>query len=246
MIHIAEEQFQWVYSATALTALLLVFLLPSSSQQVPPVARRSYWILQALTLTGAAVGAKLAFLAGDLGWPFAPVTWQQVVFSGRSITGGLLGGLLTAELAKVPLHYRQLPNDWFATKLPLSIGVGRVGCLLAGCCRGIETRSDWSLVYSDGVPRFPAQVWELGFQLIAFAVCFGLYRRKLLRGRVFASYLIAYGLFRVVIEGLRDTRKLDSGGSVYQWLSIAIVICGAASFAWYSRALQEGGDATRT
>ncbi len=246
MIHIAEAQFQWVYSMTALTGLALVLLLPSSSRTIAPAARKRYGLLQALTLTGAAVGAKLAFLAGDLSWPFAPVSWEQVIFSGRSITGGLLGGLVTAELAKIPLGYRELPNDWFATKLPLSVGVGRVGCLLAGCCRGVETRSQWSLVYSDGIARFPAQAWELGFQLVAFGVCFVLYRRRLLRGRVFASYLVAYGLFRVVIEVLRDTRKLDSGGSVYQWLSVAMVICGAASFAWYSRAVSEGGDATRT
>ena len=246
MIHIAEEQFQWVYSATALTGLLLVFLLPSSSQQVAPSSRRTYWILQAITLTGAAVGAKLAFLWGDLSWPLKSVGWEQVIFSGRSITGGLLGGLLCAELAKIPLHYQPLPNDWFATKLPLSVGVGRIGCLLAGCCRGVETKSGWSLIYSDGIPRFPAQAWELGFQCVAFGVCFVLYRKRLLRGRVFASYLIAYGLFRVVIEGLRDTRKLDSGWSAYQWLSIALVICGAASFAWYSRAASRGLDATGT
>jgi prolipoprotein diacylglyceryltransferase len=246
LIHIAEERFQWVYSATAFTALLMVLLLPSSSKTVAPTARRSYWVLQALTLVGAAVGAKLAFLAGDLAWPSSPVTWEEVIFSGRSITGGLLGGLLTAELAKLPLHYTQLPNDWFAAKLPLSVGVGRVGCLLAGCCRGVPTTSDWSLVYSDGIPRFPAQAWELGFQLLAFAVCFALYRKQLLKGRVFATYLVAYGLFRAVIEGLRDTRKLESGWSVYQWLALAVVFCGALSFAWYSRARLEGGDATRT
>ena len=237
MIHVDERDFQWVYPATATTGLLLALFLPASSKTVRPAARRSYAILQLLTLFGAIVGAKLAFLSGDLDWPFASVSLSQVILSGRSITGGLVGGFLFAEGGKVLLHYRELPNDWFATKLPLSIGVGRVGCVLAGCCRGVPGEYPLGFVYSDGVPRFPAQLAELLFQVAAFGAAYTLYRRGALRGRIFASYMVAYGLFRFVIEGLRETPKRDFGVrlSVYQVLSVVLVACGAASFAWYSR-----------
>jgi len=242
VIHIDERGYQWVYSATATTGLALALLLPASSKTVPKASRRTYALLQVATLLGAIVGAKLAFLSGDLDWPFAAVTWREVVFSGRSITGGLLGGFLTAEVGKVLLAYRELPNDWFATKLPLSIAVGRVGCLLAGCCRGMPGDYRLGLVYSDGVPRFPAQLVELVFQVVTFGVAFVAYKRGALRGRVFASYMIAYGCFRFVIEGLRETRKLGSGFSMYQLFSVALVACGAASFAWYSRAVLQRGS----
>lgn len=235
MIHVDERHFQWVYTATALTGLLLALLLPSSARAVPPRSRRSYAVLQVLTLVGAIVGAKLSFLAGDLGWPFAPVGWRQVVFSGRSITGGLLGGFLLAEAAKIPLRYRELPNDWFAAKVPLAIAVGRVGCVLAGCCRGVPGDYPMSFVYSDGVARFPAQMCELAFQVAAFGACWTLYRSGALRGRIFALYMIAYGSFRFVLEGMRETPKLASGFSVYQLLALALIACGVASFGWYSR-----------
>jgi phosphatidylglycerol:prolipoprotein diacylglycerol transferase len=243
VIHIDERHYQWVYSATALAGLLLVLFLPGSTSRVAPASRGKYIVLQVLTLVGAIVGAKLAFLAGDLSWPVSPVRFDDVVFSGRSITGGLLGGFLTAEIAKVPLRYAELPNDWFAVKLPLSIAVGRVGCVFAGCCRGIGGSYAVSMVYSDGVSRFPAQLCELGFQVVAFGAAYAVFRHHALRGRIFATYMIAYGVFRVGIEALRDTHKLDLGLSVYQLLSVALAACGVASFAWYSRSpLQRGAS----
>jgi phosphatidylglycerol:prolipoprotein diacylglycerol transferase len=238
--HVDERHFQWVYSATAAGGLLLALFLPSSTKLVPARSRRTYVALQVITLLGAIVGAKLAFLSGDLAWPAHHVTFDQVVFSGRSITGGLLGGFLSAEAAKLALRYDELPNDWFATKLPLSIAVGRVGCVLAGCCRGVPGDYPAAFVYSDGVARFPAQASELVFQLAAFAACWVAFRRGLLRGRVFAAYMIGYGLFRFAIEGVRETPKLLSGLSVYQVLSLTLVGCGVLSFAWYSRVASRG------
>lgn len=239
MIHFDERGREWVYSATALAALLLALFLPSSTKQVAPASRRTYLVLQVITLVSAIVGAKLAFLAGDLGWPLHAVTREEVVQSGRSITGGLLGGLLGAELAKPLLRYRELPNDWFAAKLPLSIAIGRVGCVVAGCCRGAPGEHLVTAVYSDGVPRFPAQLAELAFQLAAFGACYALHRGRRLRGRVFATYLAGYGVFRFFLEGVRDTPKTVSGLSVYQVLSLAMVLAGAASFWWYARRADE-------
>jgi len=235
VIHVDERGMEWVYSATAFAALLLALFLPSSTKQIAPASRGKYLLLQGITLVSAIVGAKLAFLAGDLGWPRHAVTHAEVVQSGRSITGGLLGGLLGAEIAKPLLRYRELPNDWFAAKLPLSIAVGRVGCVLAGCCRGVPGEYALTAVYSDGVPRFPSQLAELAFQLVAFAVCYALYRAKRLRGRVFAAYLASYGVFRFFLDGVRDTPKTVAGFSVYQLLSLAMVLAGGVSLAWYSR-----------
>ena len=235
VLTIDERHFQWVYSATAAIGLLLALFLPSSTKTVPPKSRRTYVVLQIVTLTGAVVGAKLAFLAGDLRWPLVHVPLHEVVYSGRSITGGLLGGFLAAEIAKVPLRWTELPNDWFATKLPLSVAVGRVGCVLAGCCRGIAGDYPIAMVYSDGAPRFPAQLVELAFQVIAFAVAWACYRRGRLRGRIFATYMMSYGAFRFLIEALRETDKVVLGLSVYQLVAFALAVSGLASYAIYSR-----------
>lgn len=241
LLHIDETRLQWVYAATATIGLLMALFLPSSAKTVPSGSRQTYAILQVLTLVGAIVGAKLAFLMGDLHWPSASVPLEQVIYSGRSITGGLLGGFVVAELAKIPLRWRELPNDWFAAKLPLSIAVGRVGCVLSGCCRGVAGDYPLAMIYSDGVRRFPAQLCELGFQLVAFAVAYALWRRRALRGRIFAVYMMSYGVFRFGLEALRETEKLstfDGALSAYQLFALALAAAGLVSFLSTSRRLR--------
>ncbi|HYP99704.1 MAG TPA: prolipoprotein diacylglyceryl transferase family protein [Polyangiaceae bacterium] len=228
-MHIDERSCSWVYMATTVLALVIALLLPSARSKVPPDARRTYAVLQFITLAGALFGAKLAMLAGDLGWPVRAVDTEQLVFSGRSITGGLLGGFLAAEFAKPWLGWREPPNDWFATKLLLSIAIGRVGCVFAGCCRGIAT--DWPLyvAYSDGIPRVPVSALECGFHALLAVGFFMLYRAERCRGRLFAGYLVLYGIWRFAFEPLRETPKFLGGASVYQAIALLLVVAGSWS-----------------
>src|SRR5262245_26589974 len=117
-MHLDERGMSWAYSVCAAVALLVALALPGSAKTIRREARGRYWILQAITLAGAVIGAKLAMLGNDYGWSIEP---RDLLFSGKSIVGGLLGGFIAAEIAKGPLNYRERPNDWFAVKLLLSI-----------------------------------------------------------------------------------------------------------------------------
>lgn len=193
--------------------------------------RRQYYLMQVITLIGAVFGAKLSVLIGDYHWPWVPMTdWQSVLSSGRSITGALIFGFLFAEIAKPIVRYTMPPNDRFAALLPFTIGVGRVGCLMAGCCRGLPYEGWGAMRGVDGVPRYPAQLIEIIFQL-AIGIFFVIaVKRRWLFGRLFSFYLIAYGIFRFLTEFIRETPKWFDGFSGYQILSVAMVILGAAFF----------------
>lgn len=223
---IDERAWGWAYQATAALALVIALLLPSARSALPVSRRRHYAALQAITLFGAIVGAKLAMLAGDLGWPRYAVDLDHALFSGRSLVGGLLGGFLCAELAKPWFGWREPPNDWFACKLLLSVGIGRLGCILAGCCRGVPTASRLAIVYSDGIPRVPVTSFEAAFHALLFGFFLRWQRRGVLRGRLFGLYLVMYGVFRVSSEPLRETPKFMSGFSVYQLLSLLLIGAG--------------------
>ena len=225
-MHIDERTCGWAYQATAVLALLIALLLPSARSTVPPDRRRQYVALQAITLLGAIVGAKLAMLAGDWGWPRYPVDLDHALFSGKSLVGGLLGGFLCAELAKPWFGWREPPNDWFACKLLVSIGIGRLGCILAGCCRGLPTTSRFAIVYSDGIPRLPVTTLEVAFHALLFLLFWRCWRLGSLRGRLFGLYLLLYGVFRVMTEPLRETPKLMAGFSVYQLLALFLIAAG--------------------
>ncbi len=216
------DGFEPGYAIPVLAGIALALFFPSSRHFSEPEDKRRYRLIQLFTLVGAIVGAKLAVLFGDLGWPMTPLEspWQ-VLFSGRSITGGLIGGFLTAESLKPLMRYRLPPNDRFATVLPFSVAIGRVGCLLAGCCRGRPFEGAWAL---DG--RHPAPVYEMIFQLAVGGVFIALLRSGRARGRIFAIYLIAYGTFRFFSEMVRDTPELGWGLSGYQFLTMSMLPMG--------------------
>lgn len=221
-----ENGFHAGYVVPVLAGLLLAALFPSSRGIADPVARSKYRWIQALTLIGALVGAKFAAIVGDLGWPLEPVGLDAVFLVGRSITGALLFGFLTAELLKIPFDYETPPNDRFAMILPFSIAIGRVGCMLVGCCGGRETDSLLALPDEHGVLRHPTALYDLLFHLalgIAFVV---MQRRGVMKHRLFALHLVLYGLFRFAIEPLRDSRLYAGPFSAYQLFAVAMIVCG--------------------
>lgn len=207
--------------------------------------KRRYWILQGITLLGALIGAKFAVLVGDGLWPLQPFhDWIGLAISGRSIVGALLFGFLAAEAAKPLLDYRLPPNDRFAMILPFSMGIGRIGCLLSGCCLGVPWNGPLAVTYADGIPRHPAALYEMLFDFAIGFLLIALYRRGKLQGRLFAVFLIVYGVFRFTSEFWRETAKAFAGWSAYQWFCIALVIAGSVSLVWRTRAPQRiWGDA---
>ncbi|MFO1520163.1 MAG: prolipoprotein diacylglyceryl transferase family protein [bacterium] len=221
------------YALPVAFGLLLMLFFPSTRHFEDPEDRRRYRTLQIVTLVAAIIGAKLAALSGDHFWPVVPLqNWSQLVVSGRSILGGLLFGHLAAEAAKPIVGYRLPPNDRFAALLPFSIAIGRVGCLLAGCCRGLPHQGLLSITYSDGIPRHPEPAYEIAFQLAVGFFFLFLVRRKLFVGRVFSLYLVLYGLFRFFTEFIRETPKIYGSYSFYQMLCVAMVAIGAGELIW--------------
>lgn len=190
--------------------------------------RSQYYFLQGLTVIGAIFGAKISVLIGDYHWPWVPIKdWSNVIWSGRSITGALIFGFLFAEIAKPLIGYPMPPNDRFATLLPFTIGIGRIGCLITGCCGGLASDGWCALRGQDGLLRYPTQAFEVAFQFsigLLFVYCM---KRRILFGRLFSLYLIAYGIFRFLTEFIRDTPKFFGPLSGYQLLSLAMVILGA-------------------
>ncbi|HEX8616066.1 MAG TPA: prolipoprotein diacylglyceryl transferase family protein [Thermoanaerobaculia bacterium] len=234
-MNVGGESLSWWlpvrYALPVLLALVVILAFPVTRGMRDATARRKYWQVQLVTLLGAIAGAKLVVLMGDQLWPVVPLhDWTEILTTGRSIVGGLIFGFLAAEIAKPLLGYSLPPNDRFATVLPFSFAIGRIGCFLQGCCRGIEHDGLLSVTYSDGIARHPVQLFEAAFNVaigIAFVI---LLRRGALRHRFFATYLIAYGVYRFATEFIRATPHPLYGYSVYQLFAVVMVLLGVASF----------------
>ena len=194
-------------------------------------------------LGGAFIGAKLVYVAAE-GWLHwhAQDRWIQLA-TGKSIVGGLLGGYAGVEIAKHLLGYRSATGDWFAIITPVTIMLGRVGCLLHGCCLGRPCEASWfTLKDATGVARWPAVEVEFGFNALMLALVLVLRRRGLLPGQHFHVYLMAYGLFRFAHEFLRDTPQVLGPLSGYQIAAMAVFGLGLGGFLKRQRRLQSSSS----
>jgi phosphatidylglycerol:prolipoprotein diacylglycerol transferase len=190
-------------------------------------------------------GAKVVYLLAE-GWLHwhDPNRWV-ILATGKSITGALLGGYAGVELAKRLVGYPKATGDWFAIIAPVSITIGRVGCVLHGCCLGRPCEQGWYTV-SDvaGRPRWPAAQVELLFNAGALGVVWLLARRKLCLGQHFHIYLMAYGVFRFFHEFLRETPRVLGAISGYRVAALAVAGLGLVGFVVRGR--QRGAQARPT
>lgn len=108
--------------------------------------------------------------------------------------------------------------------LVLAHAIGRIGCFWSGCCYGCIVAHHW---------RHPVQLYEALFLLGLFVV---LLRIPAVDGwRVTTTYLLAYPVFRFLLEFLRaDDRGACFGLSTSQLLALPLFGLGAALFI-YSR-----------
>lgn len=186
---------------------------------------------------GGFIGAKLVYILSEWSvWRTAPDPLAAAL-TGKSIVGGLLGGYAGVELAKAALGIRARTGDRFALALPWGMIFARLGCLHAGCCLGAACDADHWYAMTDvhGVTRWPAVPAEMLFNLIAGVTLFALNRRGVWRDRLFDTYCVGYGLFRLVHEIFRDTPGFAYGVSGYQVFALLLIFVGATQWRRHSK-----------
>jgi len=200
----------------------------------------------------ALVGAKVLLVLVEL----PRYIRDPAAILGTVRAGGVfLGGFVAAVIAAIVLLRRyKLPAlatfDVVVPSLALGHTIGRIGCLMAGCCWGGRCDLPWAITYSNpiaaqnlGTPLHtalhPFPVYSSLFNLGLYLLLAALYRRRLTTGRVFATYLVLYGIGRFLLEWTRGdaARGVFFGGAVStsQLISIALVVIGTGLHLWISR-----------
>jgi phosphatidylglycerol:prolipoprotein diacylglycerol transferase len=155
----------------------------------------------------------------------------------RFYAGGLTyyGGFGAASAAAFYLLRTDRFPFWKAADMagmvvPIGLGFGRLGCLLAGCCFGTPTDAGWGLSFPPGspaseaqhktgllgsvgfssLPVHPTQIYEAAGSLaIAAFLILHFHARKRYDGQVFLAFTALYAIVRFVLEFFRDD---DRGG----------------------------------
>jgi len=180
-------------------------------------------------ILSALAGAKLLLLIVDFDQFTAnPRDLLSLARSGGVFYGGLIAAVVVA-LIYLRRHHMPLwtTTDVFAPGIALGHIVGRMGCLLAGCCFGKPASVPWAITFNEpaaqaisgtplGVPLHPTQLYEAGAEALILIFLLLFERRgRSFPGRTFWSYMLLYGVSRFVVELYRG----DSRGLVFGTLS---------------------------
>lgn len=195
------------------------------------------------------LGARVAFAVQNLDeYLQEPLLFLNFRRGGIAIQGGMLAGFGTAAW----LFARRAGSardglDILAAPTLLGMALGRVGCVLHGCCHGKVCQVPWGLVYPEttglgSLPRHPVQFYEMGLDLLLMGFVLWVFLRARFAGQAFWLAFGGYGLIRLLTEFFRE------GGTAgpltpAQWLSVLFLALGLAGVTglWGRPEVRRGG-----
>jgi phosphatidylglycerol---prolipoprotein diacylglyceryl transferase len=196
--------------------------------------------LVATAIAGAAVGSKALALLDDPAQMSQRIRELSLLVGGKSIVGGLLGGLIAVEMAKRIMRVTVATGDLYVLGLIVGIAIGRVGCFLTGLddqTHGLATSLPWGVDFGDGLRRHPTQLYEIALLLLLGAVVVRRRRRPHVEGDLFKLFMIVYLTWRLAIEFIKPGTPLW-GLTAIQWACVL----GLVHYARHSRRILRWSD----
>ncbi|GEM_PF-694741 len=205
----------WVYPVMYLAAFMLgiCYLIVQAKKHQWPM--NSIILMLGCTVLAAVIGSKLVMIPSGTFFS-SVISGELPAAAGKSFLGGVAGGAVGMLIA---IHILRLPlqvADKAAIALPVSMAIGRVGCLFAGCCFGSITKTGWGITYSAGSPAHithvhsgliepealvslavhPVPVYEVLFCLIILVIIFAFKNHLKMPGSQMLAILTLYSFLR--------------------------------------------------
>jgi phosphatidylglycerol---prolipoprotein diacylglyceryl transferase len=211
--------------------------LPLSSEGVSDLL--FYCVLG--VVAGGRLGYSLFYNPGYyLGHPLEIfAVWQ----GGMSFHGGLIGVIVAALVFCKRRQLAVLPTgDILVTAATIGLGLGRFGNFINAELWGRPTELSWGMVFpgAGSLPRHPSQLYEMLLEgVLLFSILFWLHHRKVSAGVPFFSFFLGYGVFRFMVEFVREPDAhlgfLWWGATMGQLLCLPMIIFGLAGLYWRLR-----------
>lgn len=238
------------YSLAYLAGILVGwwYLLKLLKQPGAPMARRHADDLVFYATLGVIIGGRLGYvLFYRPEYYFAdPVQIVRMWDGGMSFHGGVVGTTLgILYLArKHGLPWLRI-HDYVACCVPFGLLFGRLANFVNAELWGAPTSVAWAVRFPElnefgqqvlGPPRHPSQLYEAILEgLVLFAILAWMFWKTRARyepGKLVGAFLFFYGLFRFLIEFVRepDAQLTEfaqaTGLQMGQWLSLPMILGG--------------------
>jgi len=232
------------YGICMAVALLLAFFLAYRDGKKWGFRFEDLLIVGAMTFGFILIGANLLYIIVTYSWDqiVAMVKAGDFSFIGNGLVfyGGLIGGffgcLLGIRLAGCRF---ETVETCVVPYLPLAHAIGRIGCLLGGCCYGFEYDGCLAVHYHQSIPGinpeqgyFPTQLLEAVLNVGVFLTLLAIRSRKRKTGQLLAAYAGIYGVVRFIVEFFRGDaiRGHLLVFSTSQWISLGLMAASILFF----------------
>lgn len=254
IIHIGPLQPRW-YGLMYLLGFLYTFrLLKKHHRWMGLDSPEKADSILAILVLGLIVCARIVYVVfynleatfqGPWYEPFA--IWH----GGLAFHGGLLGVVLASIYVarKYKITWNRL-TDVLALATPVGLGLGRIANFINGELWGRHSDLPWAMIFPGAgpLPRHPSQLYEALLEgLVLFFILRLVWRLKPRVGVVSATFLIGYGIFRTLVEFVREpdvqVGYVLGPFTMGQLLSLAPLV-GGGILLWYAMTRGEAFDAT--
>lgn len=210
-----------------------------------PLGKSALAIVVALYLTS--IGSRLYYLI-DNDVPLSAWAREGLFSGGVRLPGGLLLVLFVMPLV---LRALRLPALRFADAVipatGLSHSIGRIHCLVEGCCFGKPTDLPWALEFARHSPAWwnhayrglvspdsqlslPVHPLQVYFGLAALGLGLGLLwfrRHRAYEGEVFLAFIAVYSWMKIYLEGFRERTSVPDAPD-FLWIGLAFGVAATA------------------
>ncbi|MGM0677648.1 MAG: prolipoprotein diacylglyceryl transferase [Pseudomonadota bacterium] len=207
-------------------------------------------------VVGVIIGGRLGYVLFYNLETFAsdPLLLLRLWEGGMSFHGGLIGVLVASALfaRHLGVSFFQL-TDFVAPLIPVGLGAGRIGNWINGELWGKPAELPWSMIFPavDMLPRHPSQLYQAVLEgVVLFLILWFFARRWRPVGAVSGLFLIFYGLFRFLVEFVREP-DAHLGYLAFGWvtmgqlLSLPMILAGIAIMVWAYRSRSQAGTARK-
>ncbi len=158
--------------------------------------------------------------------------------AGLVVLGGVIFAIPTAYIfaKRRNLPYLKLA-DVMIPSLAFGLAIGRVGCLLNGCCFGLPTDLPWGVTFPSTClagsvfphnPIHPTQLYDLVYNILIGLILLWRTPKKRFEGELFVLFLTLYGFGRFWVENLR---YYPDAGKLFNIIGLQITGSGLVSIA---------------
>jgi len=227
-IGMIEVRWYGVMVVLAIISIIAISIIEARRQGV----REDYiYGVAVWAIIGGVLGSRIIHVIDK--WDYYIQNPMQIFnFEGLGVYGAVIGivvAIVVYSLVK-KLSIWQL-GDIISPGALVGMAIGRVGCLINGCCYGIPAAPPWAVIYShaacyapQGVPLHFTQLYHIIWNLAGFGVLWALRGRLKPQGSLMLLYLAIYAAGDLIIRFVREGDVFLFGMQQAQLVGIIILV----------------------